>query len=170
MSTRAWLLPVSMVLVFAIVWYFLRDPGESAPARPPAMQAASPPPATPGGEPQSTLSATAPAAVPFETLATDTNSADAQRRAAAITALAAAPRAQAVPVLSNVLINGEPTMDRPLALRALRELALAKGDADGAVRSAFRELIYHGDNEALMPATQEALDAVEAAEARHAQR
>ena len=170
MSTRAWLLPVSMVLVFAIVWYFLRDPGESAPARPPAMQAASAPPATPAGEPQSTLSATAPAAVPFETLAADTNSADAQRRAAAITALATAPRAQAVPVLSNVLINGEPTMDRPLALRALRELALAQGDADGAVRAAFRELIYHGDNEALMPATQEALDAVEAAEARHAQR
>lgn len=71
---------------------------------------------------------------------------DAKSRAAAIAALAGAPRAQALPVLRRVLNVGEPTVDRPLALRSLRTLALQQGDADGAIRNVLREAIYHGDD------------------------
>jgi hypothetical protein len=94
----------------------------------------------------------------------DTTSGDAQKRAAAITALSGAPRSRALPVLRNVLLSGEPEVDRPLALRALRDLALHQGDADGAVRAAVREAIYHGDNETVAGAAQEVLDVVEESE------
>jgi hypothetical protein len=96
----------------------------------------------------------------------DTTSGDPQRRAAAIEALGRAPRSEALPVLRNVLLSGEPAVDRPLALRALRDLALYQGDADGAVRAAVREVIYHGDEEAVAYAAQEALDIVEESELR----
>jgi hypothetical protein len=91
----------------------------------------------------------------------DTTSGDARKRADAITSLRRAPRAAALPVLRNVLLSGEPEVDRPLALRALRDLALYQGDADGAVRAAVREAIYHGDNETVARAAQEVLDVVE---------
>jgi hypothetical protein len=98
----------------------------------------------------------------------EVNGGDAGKRAAAIAALSRAPREQALPVLHHVLINGEPTVDRPLALRALRELALEQGDADGKVRGAIREVIYHGDgqDETLLADAQEALDVVEESEMR----
>jgi hypothetical protein len=94
----------------------------------------------------------------------DTTSGDAQKRAAAIAALSGGPRSEALPVLRNVLLSGEPEVDRPLALRALRDLALYQGDADGAVRAAVREAIYHGDNETVASAAQEVLDVVEESE------
>jgi hypothetical protein len=49
-------------------------------------------------------------------------------------------------------------------LNSLRELALAQGDADGAIRGAIREVIYHGDDESLMAGAQDALDVVEESE------
>jgi HEAT repeat protein len=93
----------------------------------------------------------------------DLNSADAAKRDAAITALATAPREQALPALRNVLTSGE-HVDRPQAINSLRELALGQGDADGRVREIIREVIYHGDDEALATQAQDALDVVEEAE------
>jgi hypothetical protein len=120
----------------------------------------------------------APAAAPMETPVepgtasaadqvaqwiTDVDSTDAARRAAAIRALAQAPRAQALPVLHRLVTHGDPA-DRPIALQSLRDLALAQGDADNGIRSAIREVIYHGDDEQLATGAQEALDAVETSE------
>ena len=67
--------------------------------------------------------------------------------------------------MRQVLSNGA-SEDRPLALRSLQELALEQGDADGAVRAAIREVIYHGDDETLMAAAQDTLDVVEESELR----
>jgi HEAT repeat protein len=93
----------------------------------------------------------------------DLNSADAAQRNAAIRALATAPREQALPALRNVLTSGEHA-DRPQAVNSLRELALGQGDADGRVREIIREVIYHGDDEALAMQAQDALDVVEESE------
>jgi hypothetical protein len=73
---------------------------------------------------------------------------DAKARAAAIIALAQAPRAEAIPVLRRVLTDGEPTVDRPLALESLRTLALDQGDSDNLIRGALRNTIYDGNDEA----------------------
>jgi hypothetical protein len=86
---------------------------------------------------------------------------DAGKRAAAITALAQAPVAQALPVLRRVLMNGEPSVDRPLALQSLRDLALNRGDPESAIRNAIREAIYHGDDQTMAADAQEALDVIE---------
>jgi hypothetical protein len=94
-------------------------------------------------------------------LIADTQSADAGTRAAAITALAEAPRAEALPVLGRILTDGEPQVDRPLALRSLRDLALNQGDDDGAVRDAVRHAIYHGDDFTKVDEVQEVLDVIE---------
>ena len=96
-----------------------------------------------------------------EQLITDTASGDAVKRAAAITALAEAPRAQALPVLARILTDGEPLVDRPLALQSLRDLALNQGDADGAIRDAVRHVIYHGDDFTKAGDAQEVLDIIE---------
>ena len=96
-----------------------------------------------------------------EKLIADTASGDAAKRAAAITALAEAPRAQALPVLARLLTDGEPQVDRPLALQSLRDLALNQGDADGAVRDAVRHVIYHGDDFTKTEDAQEVLDIIE---------
>jgi hypothetical protein len=81
-------------------------------------------------------------------------------RIAAIENLAHAPRDQALPLLKRVLLNGDPAVDRPAALQGLRELALAQGDADGHIRDAVREVIYHGDDEKLAADAQDALDVI----------
>ena len=99
-------------------------------------------------------------------LIADTQSADAGTRAAAITALAEAPRAEALPVLGRILTDGEPQIDRPLALRSLRDLALNQGDDDGAVRDAVRQAIYHGDDFTKTDEVQEALDIIEESQKR----
>jgi hypothetical protein len=117
---------------------------------------------------------TTPASAPIATAdrlkqwIADTGSTDAGKRSTAITALAQGPREEVLPVLRRVLLNGEPTVDRPLALKSLRDLALAQGDPDNRVRQAMREVIYHGDDEALAAGAQEAIDAVEVSEARSA--
>lgn len=85
---------------------------------------------------------------------------DPSKRAKAITALATAPKSQAVPVLQKVLNMGE-TADRPLALYSLRTIALQQGDVDGGIRDVFRQAIYDGRYEAITPDAQTALDDVE---------
>jgi hypothetical protein len=94
-------------------------------------------------------------------LIADTASGDAATRAAAIAALAEAPRTEALPVLGRILTDGEPEVDRPLALRSLRDLALNQGDADGAIREAVRHAIYHGDDFTKADALQETLEIIE---------
>lgn len=110
--------------------------------------------------------AATPAAATVPQLIADATGGDAAKRAAAITALAAAPRAQAVPVLRRILTDGEPQVDRTLALRSLRDLALNQGDADGIVREAVRNAIYHGDDQMKMDEVQEVLDIIEESEQR----
>lgn len=105
------------------------------------------------------LSASSPHTV--EQLIVDTASGDAAKRAAAITALAEAPREEALPVLARLLTDGEPLVDRPLALQSLRDLALNQGDADGAIRDAVRHVIYHGDDFTKTEDAQEVLDIIE---------
>lgn len=86
---------------------------------------------------------------------------DANTRAAAIAALANAPRSQVIPVLQRVLSAGEPTVDRPLALRSLRTIALQQGDVDGGIRDVFRQEIYDGSDEAITQSAKVVLDEVE---------
>jgi hypothetical protein len=91
----------------------------------------------------------------------DANSDDAGVRARAISALARAPKSDALPVLQRVLIGGEPEVDRPLALTALRTLAREQGDNDGRVRDVLRQAVYHADGEAVTRGAQAALEDIE---------
>ncbi len=90
----------------------------------------------------------------------DVNSEDAARRAAAIDALADVPSATALPILQNVLTSGETSIDRPLAMKSLRTLALREGDANGAIRNVLREVVYHAD-EGVAQQAQSVLDDLE---------
>jgi hypothetical protein len=156
-----WLIGGSLVAVLAIVSaYLLSHPAESN-VRFAAANAATP-------APRAAPRASAPeAAAPVATTKTtaqwiaETTSGNAATRAAAIAALAEAPRAEALPVLGRILTGGEPHVDRPLALQSLRDLALNQGDADGAIRDAVRHAIYHGDDLARVEDLQEALDIIE---------
>lgn len=92
----------------------------------------------------------------------DTESNDARVRAAAIAALADAPKAQAMPALKRVIETGEPNVDRQIALRSLYSLALRDGDNDGRVRDVIRHAIYHGDDDGVTQTAQALLDDIEA--------
>src|SRR5690349_23472604 len=170
-----WIVAVVLGIAFAGGWTWLQqceeapvlmasgegasDAARALPA-PAAVNTASeqPPPASSAPE------AAVPAADQTAQWITDVDSTDAARRSNAITALAQAPRAQALPVLRRVLLNGEPAIDRPLALKSLRSLAISQGDEDGGVRQAMREVIYHGDDEQYAAGAQEVLDVVEQSE------
>lgn len=170
-----WVFAMVLGVAFAGAWTYLQrrsDAGAEPVAAPATVSTALAPVATSEASPR-------PVQTPPQNTATDrepaqwivgVDSTDASRRAAAITALAQAPRSQALPVLRHVLLNGEPVVDRPLALQALRTLALNQGDGDSGVRQAFREVIYHGDDESLAAGAQEALDVVESSELKLAQR
>ena len=99
-------------------------------------------------------------------LIAETQSGDPATRAAAISALAEVPKAVALPVLGRILTDGEPEVDRPRALRSLRDLALNQGDDDGAIRDAIRHAIYHGDDFTKVDEVQEALDVIEESQKR----
>jgi HEAT repeat protein len=103
-------------------------------------------------------------AAKIEQLIADTSSNDPQKRAEAITSLAKVPKPQAMPVLKRVLNHGEPRFDRPLAVRALRDLAIAQGDEDGSIQDALRYATYHDDDPDLISGAQAALDAIAAGE------
>jgi len=91
----------------------------------------------------------------------DTSSADAQTRAAALAALAEAPKTQAVPVLQRVLEVGEPEIDRQTALRSLHAIALKQRDENGRIRDVLRRAMYHGDDEGVSQSAQALLEDVE---------
>jgi hypothetical protein len=92
-----------------------------------------------------------------------TRDTDPRTRAAAIAALAEAPKAQALPALSRVLESGEAQVDRQIALRSLYTLALNDRDEDGVIRDAIRHAIYHSDDEGVAQSAQALLEDIEAA-------
>jgi HEAT repeat protein len=94
---------------------------------------------------------------------TNTQSNDAKTRAAAIEALANAPKARAIPALERVLESGEPQVDRQIALRSLHLLALNNGDDNGAIRDVIRHAMYHSDDENVTQSAQAFLEDIEAA-------
>lgn len=100
----------------------------------------------------------------------DSQSTDAKTRAAAIEALANAPKSRAVPALNRVLETGEPLVDRQIALQSLYRLALNDGDNAGAIREALRHAIYHSDDEGVTQSAQALLEDIELALAERASR
>jgi hypothetical protein len=122
--------------------------------------AAAPPPPVPAVRVATTTVAQM-SVLDVERLISEATGADAGKRATAIGALAQAPVEQALPVLRRVLMNGETSVDRPLALQSLRDLALNHGDPQSAIRNAIREAIYHGDDQSMSAEAQEALDVIE---------
>src|SRR6185369_7745603 len=161
-SSFALLTAVAAAAVAMVVWY-----RASSPVAIPVAEAAVPTPLPREAPATSSLitDVTPVSSTPTaETVAkwiADTMSGDAAKRATAITALAEAPKARAVPVLRRLLIDAEPQVDRPLALQSLRDLALNQGDADGAIRDAVRNAIYHGDDLTKAGEVQEVLDTIE---------
>lgn len=101
-------------------------------------------------------------------LIADTQSTEATTRAAAIEALAKAPKSQAVPALKRVLESGEPQVDRQIALQSLHQLALSDGDNSGQIRDAIRHAMYHSDDENVTQSAQAVLEDIEAALAQRA--
>jgi HEAT repeat protein len=95
-------------------------------------------------------------------LRADIDGGDPKTRAAAIAALAQAPKSEALPLLENVLEVGEPEVDRQIALRTLHAIALKEGDADGRIREALRAAMYHGDDERVSQSAQAFLEDIEA--------
>jgi hypothetical protein len=150
-------------VVAAATVYLVTQPAETE-VRIPTVADPSPR-ATPQGSMQPIVASAPPSAAAspgtVEQWIADTTSGDAAKRAAAIAALAEAPRAQALPVLGRLLTDGEPQVDRGLALRSLRDLALNQGDDDGAIRDAVRHAIYHGDDFTNVDDVQEVLDIIE---------
>jgi hypothetical protein len=155
------LIGASLIAIVVIVSaYLISHPAETN-VRVPVMTAAalaSPPAATPVPVPVAMPPAAAKTTAQW---IADTSSGDAATRATAIAALAEAPRAEALPVLGRILTDGEPLVDRSLALRSLRDLALNQGDPDGAIRDAVRHAIYHGDDLTRVADVQEVLDIIE---------
>ena len=92
----------------------------------------------------------------------DTQSLDPKTRAAAIAALADAPKSQAMPALERVIKTGEPDVDRHIALRSMHALALRDGDSTGQIRNVMRNAIYHGDDDGVTQTAQSLLDDIEA--------
>jgi hypothetical protein len=160
--TSTFIALVAVGVLVGVGWYVAGQRGNSTvqaasvPAvKPPVKQAAM----TPVANPERQAPAMTPARV--SQLIVDSMGGDAAKRADAIAALAEAPRAEALPVLRRILTDGEPQVDRPLALRSLRDLALNQGDDDGAIREAVRNSIYHGDDFTKTDDAQEVLDIIE---------
>lgn len=86
---------------------------------------------------------------------------DPAQRAAAIEALARAPRALALPALEHIVKDGEASVDRHVAVSTLHALAMGQGDADGVIRDLLRELVYDGNDEAVSDNAAAALDSLE---------
>jgi HEAT repeat protein len=95
-------------------------------------------------------------------LRADVDSPDPKIRAAAIAALARAPKSEAIPLLEHILAVGEPEVDRQIALRSLHAIALQQGDEDGRIRESLRAAMYHGDDERVSKSAQAFLEDIEA--------
>jgi HEAT repeat protein len=160
------LIAVAAAAVAFIVWYRPASPVQTAA---PQVGLVTPTRLEPRTTPKSVnnvMPASPPTAETVSQWIAETQSGDAAKRATAIAALAEAPKAQALPVLRHLLTDADPQIDRPLALRSLRDLALSQGDADGAVRDAVRNAIYHGDDQTKKDDVQEVLDIIEESERR----
>jgi hypothetical protein len=165
-SQRGTLIGVAVIIAGGVVAGLLLGRGDTEPTalrvaavdtpKPPPMRAATPAAASKPAAPAVPLLSEAE----LVALADDSMSGPASSRLAAIDRLSRAPRDQALPLLKRVLLNGEPGVDRPAALQALRELALSQGDGDQRIRDAVREAIYHGDDENLATDAQEVLDVI----------
>jgi hypothetical protein len=86
--------------------------------------------------------------------------ADDARRGAAIDALASAPKADAVPVLAQVLETANES-DRPRVLRSLRTLAQQQGDEDDRIRAVVRKVASHASDENAVQTAQATLQDIE---------
>jgi hypothetical protein len=91
----------------------------------------------------------------------EASSTDPGARAAAIAALAGAPKSSAIPVLEAVLERGEAQVDRQIAVRSLHTIALQQGDENGRVREVLRAAMYHGDDEGVAQSAQAVLEDIE---------
>lgn len=169
-SQKGTLIGVAVIIAGGIVAGLLIGRGETAPAATPVVDAKTPSsPVTPAVAPVSTPATAKPVVTTSSEdalagLANDSMSGPAASRLAAIEKLSKAPRDQALPLLKRALLNGEPGVDRPAALRGLRELALSQGDSDQRIRDALREAIYHGDDAAFAAEAQATLDTIAASE------
>jgi hypothetical protein len=95
----------------------------------------------------------------------ETDDENAETRASAITALGTGPRPEVIPTLRKILETGRSEPDRQLALQSLRKLALEQGDADGVIRNAVRQVIYHASEETMIGSARQVLDEIESAPA-----
>jgi hypothetical protein len=167
LKLRRWILVVVLAAIGGLAYAFWKRDFET-PTDLKVVAAADPLPARQAAAPAAETPADAASASPAPVNADDVTrwiaeatGGDAARRAAAITALAQVPASQALPVLRRVLMNGEPAVDRPLALQSLRDLALNRGDPESSIRNAIREAIYHGDDQTMAGDAQEALDVID---------
>jgi hypothetical protein len=88
-------------------------------------------------------------------------------RLASIRALAAAPRERAVPVLMRIAKRGTDERERHAALDALEVQAAQQGDADDAIHTLLRSLVYDGSgDERLTERAQKLLATLDAGAAR----
>jgi len=174
-SQRSTLIAVAVIIASGVVAGIVLGRGGDTPAATIAKPAAAEAPATvtprvtsPGESAAATAAPTVEALSEAELarLAEESMSGAATTRAAAIERLSQAPREQALPLLRRVLLNGDPAVDRPAALRGLQTLALAQGDGDQRIRDVMREVIYHGDDENLAADAQEALDIIAESEVK----
>ena len=170
MNERKSLALIVLLAMVGVSAFFLWSQGGEVPAREVKLAAAdSHPPRAKAAQmiPVATVQSDAPVSDDqVSQWLKDAAGGDAGKRAAAITGLANAPVSQALPVLRRVLMNGEPRVDRPLALQSLRDLALNHGDPQSSIRNAIREAIYHGDDQTMSADAQEALDVIEESQLR----
>ena len=173
-SQRATLIAVAAIIASGVVAGFVLGRGSDAPeatAITPvaASKSADAPPQVPSVAATTATpaaSAVALSEAELARLAEESMAGPAASRVAAIERLSRAPRDQALPALKRVLLNGDPAIDRPAALRGLQEMALAQGDGDQRIRDAVREVIYHGDDENLATRAQDTLDVIAESEAK----
>jgi len=170
-SQKGTWIAVAVIIAGGGVAGILLGRGEATPSLPAAKvaAAASSPPPTDSPRRTSAVAAATDVMAPLgeeelARFARESVSGPAASRVAAIDALSRASRDQALPLLKRALLNGDPAVDRPAALQALRALALAQGDADQRIRDAMREVIYHGDDERFAADAQETLGTIEESE------
>lgn len=87
---------------------------------------------------------------------------DAAKRLESIKALAQAPRDRALPVLVQIAKRSVVERDRYAALDSLQVQGLQQGDADDAIHTVLRTLIYDSGDERMAESAQRVLDALDA--------
>jgi len=87
---------------------------------------------------------------------------DAAKRLESIKALAQAPRDRALPVLVQIAKRSTVERERYAALDSLQVQGRLNGDADDAIHTVLRTLIYDGGDERMAESAQRVLDALDA--------